>query len=641
MNQGQSKTEHILVCISSAPSNVRIIRTAAEMARAYKGHFTALYVRTPQSDRMSAEDEGRLQKNIKFAESLGADISTVSGEDIAFMIFEFSRISKVTKVVIGRNNSKRRLFGREVLADRLTRLDPEFDIHIIPDSEYKPTYRTREEYLEIIPSLKGLGITLLVLIVASLIGFLFYELDFEKPNIITVYMLGVLIASLLTKNYICSAIYSLSSVLLFNFLFTSPQFKFAADTEHTVTFAIMFAAALFVGALSNKLQRHAKESATAAYRTKILFETNSRLQQANDKEEAINITANQLQKLLSRDIAIFDGVHSFRFLSDGKAGFSPSLELAQIAYAERKRCGRGTEKNPEDECLYIAISAGEVSYAVFAIYVGEKPIEPFLMSILLSLVGDCALTLEGIRNAKEKEAAAILMKNEQLRANLLRSISHDLRTPLTSIAGNAESLIRSLGKLDEETVAELLKSTYDDSIYLIDLVENLLSITRIGDGRLKLSLAPELMDEVLHEAVARMEKRSGKHKIELVLPDELLLCNMDARLITQVVINLIDNALKYSDGGTVTVSATASDKEISVSVADMGDGIDDSLKELVFAMFYSGKKSADGSRSIGLGLALCKSIIDAHGGEISVCDNHPKGAVFRFTLKRSEVNLNE
>ncbi len=641
--KNSSHREHILVCLSSAPSNARIIRTAAEMAKAFGGVFTALYVSTPASDSMSDVNRRRLEENVKLAESLGADITTVGGEDIPYVISEFARISKVTKVVLGRSHARKRfIFEAPTLTEKLIEVAPNLDIHIIPDSEVKKNFQRGAESRNILPSLNSILVTFFVLVFSSALCGLFDYFGFTEANLITVYILGSLTCALLTRNYICGALCSMTGVLLFNFFFTEPKYTFhAADEGYIVTFAIMLAASLFTGGLANKIQTHAKESARSAYRTKLLFDTNTLLREAESEDGVLDLTSEQLGKLLSRNIAVYKRSGEFRAFPKYECEFSPNPEIAAWVCENNKRAGAGSERNAEDDCLYFPIRTNGNSYGVVAIQIGNRRLDPFENSMTSSIIGECALMLEGMQNAKEKEEAAVLMKNEQLRADLLRSISHDLRTPLTSISGNTESLLHNFDKIDAETREKILKDTYADSIYLIDLVENLLSITRIGDGRLRLNFSPELVDEVLAEAVSRMDKRSDNHKINLSVPDEIMLCNMDARLITQVVINLIDNAIKYSDGGNITVSAESRDGEIFVSVSDEGDGIPDEMKDDVFTMFYTGKNTADGRRSMGLGLALCKSIVEAHGGVIGVSDNNPRGSVFGFTLKKSEVNLNE
>ena len=247
------------------------------------------------------------------------------------------------------------------------------------------------------------------------------------------------------------------------------------------------------------------------------------------------------------------------------------------------------------------------------------------------------------QNAKEKEAAALLAQNEQTRANMLRSISHDLRTPLTSISGNASTLISGGSTLDEAAKQQIYSDIYSESMWLIGLVENLLYATRIEDGRMQLELSVEILDDIIQEAVKHILRTHPKRSIEVDMQDEIIPVAADANLIVQVIINLIDNAIKYSeDDTTITVSVKKDTDVAVVSVADNGSGIQQSEKEKVFEMFYTGaSRSSDSRRSLGLGLSLCKSIVNSHGGVIKVSDNSPKGTVVSFTLPLGEVELNE
>ena len=269
---------------------------------------------------------------------------------------------------------------------------------------------------------------------------------------------------------------------------------------------------------------------------------------------------------------------------------------------------------------------------------------PFTIAIMLIVsIITVTLAIQNIRNIEEKERAALLAKNEQLRADLLRAISHDLRTPLTSISGNAANLLANDTRLEEDARHQIFLDIYDDSIWLINLVENLLSITRIEDGRMNLRLSTELVGEVIEEALRHTNRQSDEHTIRMDLPDELLLARMDARLIVQVLINLVDNAVKYTPAGsTITVSARAQDGFAAISVLDDGPGIAPEIRPHVFEMFYTGEhKVADSRRSLGLGLALCKAIVDAHGGTITLADNPPHGCNFTFTVPLGEVTLHE
>lgn len=649
--------EHILVCLSSSPSNAKIIRTAARMANAFKGAFTALFVETPDYQVMSEEDVKRLRNNMHLAEQLGAKIETVHGEDVSYQIAEFARLSGVSKIVIGRSSATRKsIFSKPTLTEKLIANAPNLDVHIIPDTDGKNTaYRAKKARKKngIVFSVSDLLKSVAILILASCIGMLFRQLGFAEANIITVYVLGVLVTSVVTRHRVYSLISSIVSVLVFNFFFTDPQFTLRAYNQgYPVTFLIMFLAALLTSSLAVKLKEHAKQSAKSAYRTKVLFDTNQLLQQAKDKNEIVSATANQLIKLLGKDIVFY--------LTEGETLGEPHIftvsgektdkeitgtkeKAAEWVLKNNKHAGATTETLSNAKSLYLAVRVNSRVYGVVGIYIGDEPLDAFEKSILLSILGECALSLENEKNATEKEEAAILAKNEQLRANLLWAISHDLRTPLTSISGNASNLISNGNFFDEATKNQLYTDIYDDSMWLINLVENLLSVTRIEEGRLNLHISEDLVDDVITEALHHVNKKSVEHHITVRYKEDYLLAKMDAKLMVQVIINIVDNAIKYTPkGSNILIKTWKQGDKAVISIADDGDGIPDEMKARVFDMFYSGaNKIADSRRSLGLGLSLCRSIVNAHGGKITVSDNTPHGTVFTITLPAGEVEIHE
>ena len=650
--------EHILVCLSSSPSNAKIIRTAARMASAFKGAFTALFVETPDFQVMPEKDVKRLRSNMRLAEQLGAKIETVYGEDVSVQIAEFARLSGVSKIVIGRSAATRKsIFSKPTLTEKLIASAPNLDVHIIPDTKGKSSvYRAKKarKKNEIVFSVLDFLKSVAILILSSCIGLLFRYLGFAEANIITVYVFGVLITSVVTRHRIYSLISSIVSVLVFNYFFTDPQFTLQAyDKGYPITFLIMFLAALLTSSLAVKLKNHARQTAQAAYRTKVLFDTNQLLQQAKGKNEIVSATANQLIKLLGKDIVFYlaenkklSEPHIFT-VSDDKTNeeITSTNEKAVAEWVQKnnKHAGATTETLSSAKCLYLAIRVNNCVYGVVGIYIGKEPLDSFEKSILLSILGECAMSLENEKNSREKEEAAILAKNEQLRANLLRAISHDLRTPLTSISGNASNLLSNGNSFDEATKKQLYTDIYDDSMWLINLVENLLSVTRIEEGRLNLHITEDLVDDVISEALHHVNRKSIEHHISVQNKEDYLLAKMDAKLMVQVIINIVDNAIKYTPkGSNILIKTWKQGDKAMMSIADNGDGIPDDMKERVFDMFYSGaNKIADSRRSLGLGLSLCKSIVNAHGGKIAVSDNTPHGTVFTITLPAGEVEIHE
>ncbi|MCI6375629.1 MAG: sensor histidine kinase KdpD [Clostridiales bacterium] len=646
--------EHILVCLSSAPSNARVIRMASRMAGAFRCALTALFVRTAGHDRLGEEDRKRLKDNMRLAGQLGANVQIVVGEDVAYQIAEYARVSGVSQIVLGRSAmTLTGLWRRPSITDRLVQLAPGIEMHILPDGETQASVLTRLSRLRL-PHVSASDFvkTLAIFALATALSLAFYELDFSEANIIMAYILGVLLTAVTTSNRLCSSITSIASVFIFNYLFTEPRFTLRAyDTGYPVTFIIMLLAALMTGSLAARLKHHAQESAQTAYRTRVLFETNQQLSQASGRDAILAATAEQLIKLFKRNVIVYSVMDGE--LAEGKVfpaqpgGNADALgqerRVAEWALRSNRQAGASTDTFAQAQGLYLTVRLHERIYAVVGIATGADGLGVSGHGMLLAILGECALALENERNVREKEAAAMQARTEQLRADLLRAISHDLRTPLTAISGNASNLLASADALDEETRRQIYADIHDDALWLINLVENLLYVTRIEDGRMKLRLCVELMDEVMQEALRHETCKGRDHVITLRSSEEMLLARIDARLIIQVILNLVDNAIKYTPPGShIELSARREGTWICVRCADDGPGVPDAEKPRVFEMFYSGgQHCADSRRSLGLGLGLCKSIVNAHGGTIRVSDNQPCGAVFEFTVPAEEVELSE
>ena len=654
LNESQinKKDEHILVGLSSSPSNEKIIITAYKMAKAFNGTLTAIYVQTEDLNAMDEVDKERLQKNISFAEKLGAKIVTITGENVPFQISEYARLSNITKIVVGKSsNNKRSLIKKQSLVDQLMPLVTNIEMYIVPDSNVQ--YKEGKVLLKrktIIPSFKDILFTVMLLIIETLIGYLFMKIGFTESNIIMVYIVGVLVTAILTNSQICWIASSVLSVILFNFMFTFPHFSLVAYGEgYPITFAVMLIVSLITGSISNKMKSQVKKSTETAYRTKILFDANQLIQNAKNDEEIIGVTISQIKKLLDKE--------TFVYLSKNKKYYTKVLEsleeikdleevsneTIQLVLNKNMKAGYGTEYYKNDKFAYIPLSGNKKIFGVVVIKLKQNPIEPFENSILLSIIGECSLAIENYYNLKEKELNEILARNEQVRANLLRAISHDLRTPLTSIIGNSDNLLVNSKSLDEELKMQMYSEIYEDSLWLLNLVENILSITKLEDGKIKLNYTTELIDDIIDEALKHINKNEIKHSIIVKRFKDLLLVNVDVRLVIQVFINLIDNAIKYTpEGSTIIISVTKNESKAIINVIDNGPGIKVKDKDRIFEMFYIGDNIiVDGRKSLGLGLSLCKSIINAHGCEIKVSDNEPTGAIFTFDLPIKEVTIHE
>lgn len=648
----QKADDHILVCLSAAPSNLKIVNTAAKMANALQARFTALYVQT--GTKAEAMDKEKLEEHIRYAEKLGAEIVMTHGENVPLQIAEYARLSSVTIIVIGQSNARRNhFFSKSTLTEKLIEIVPDIDIHIIQDAVKNRTYSKRS-FTEPVekPSAKDYVLTAFIFAVCTLIGLLFQKLDFTDTNIVTIYILGVLLTSIVTDGYFCSIAGSVLSVFLFCFFLTEPRMSFQTyAVGYPVTFLIMLISSVLTGTLAAKLKTHAKLSAQLAFRTQVLFDTDRLLQREKGATEILGVTCTQLIRLLNRNITAY--IVKNGTLSEGKlfSGEKENIEdfltqeeqnAARWTYENRQHAGASTHHFPQAKCLYLAIRSGNNVYGVIGIPMQKETLDSFEYSILLSVINECALAMENAQNAMEKEKNAVLAKNEQLRADLLRAISHDLRTPLCSISGNADMLLSNSDRLDEATRHQIYTDIYDDSEWLIGVVENLLSITRLNDGRLKFKFTDQLLDEVIAESLRHISRKHDDYKI-MADCEELVLVRMDVQLIIQVLVNLIDNAIKYTlPGSVICIRGIKTEGKAQISVEDNGPGIPEEMKPHIFEMFYTGKTTvADSRRSLGLGLALCHSIIEAHNGTLTLTDHAPHGCNFIFTLPLSEVTLNE
>ena len=658
MDKNVDTSEHILVCISPSPSNLKVIMAAVKMAEAFHATLTAIYIKPTNYTNIEESDKLRLSNNLKFAEQNGASIATIIGDDVPLQVAEYARISGATKIVVGRSGVKRRHFwSKPPLTEQIIINVPEVDVYIIPDAAVDLKQQNEKIHLteHIRPTLKDAVITVLILIAATGVGLTFTLFGFSEANIITVFILGVLVISVLTASFLYSAIGSLASVLLFNWFFIDPKFSFHTyQTEYAVTFMIMLISSLITGTLANRLKMNARQSAREAFRAKVLFDTNQLLQKAEKTDDVIRITARQIITLLDRDVVIYPVDESGSLGSGIKLENSHSVasaeltddnekEIAEWVFKKQQAAGVYTENYSEAKAQYHPISQNDHCYGVIVLHLNGIPMESFENSVFMSILGECSLALENLRNAEEREKASVLARNEQLRSNLLRSVSHDIRTPLTSISGNASNLLYHYSQMNESTLMQIFSDIYDDSEWLIDLVENLLFISRIENGQMDLHLSMDIISDVIEEALKHVDRNVNQHIVTVSNCDEILLVKMDSRLIMQVLINLVNNAIKNTPvGSEICIQSERKEDTVVISVSDNGSGIPDSVKPHIFEMFYTGQnKVADGRRGLGLGLALCKSIIEAHKGTITLVDNQPTGCRFIISLPMEEVTVNE
>lgn len=651
----QNKEEQIIVCLTCSPSSKRVVQVAGSMAQAYGALLIAIFVETPSFKRASTEERKRLSDNFQLAESFNAQQVVLYGDDSAAQIAEYANACGATKMVMGMPPSFTGIIPKSTsFVKKIREKCKDMDLFIVPErvSYYNlgDVMGTQERF-----SMEDILKAFLILLGCTIIGYFFLHSPFSTWNVVMVYILGVLAIATSTMGRFYSLISSLLAVLLYNFFFTEPYFTFRSNPDAFVTFFVMFIVAFIASTLTTRIKEQADQEAQKAYRTDILLETSQKLQKAEDDLRIMDVTAKQLSKLLRCNLifypinesGVIDNPLVYPFNDEETMEDYISEEerkVVQWVVANKRKAGRKTNEFPDAKCEYFAIRTTSNVYAVAGLTLKDTMnIDAFEKSLLIAILDECGSSLEKYVFNEKKREMEEKANQETLRSNLLRSISHDLRTPLTSISGNAGMLMDNNIELSPQKRMEMYQAIYEDSQWLNNLVENLLSITRIDNGTLTLDTKIELIDDIINEALQHLDRNSLNYHITTNITDDLLFVRCEARLLTQVVINIVNNAVKYTPiNSDIQIDAYKDESFVYVRIADNGDGIKDEDKEQIFDMFFTvHKKNGDNRRGLGLGLALCKSIINAHGGIIYVEDNKPKGSVFIFKLPLVEVNVHE
>lgn len=638
--------DHILICLSSAPSNAKVIRTAARMAEAFHSGFTALFVQTPETKELSGENIKRLRSNLRLAEQLGAQIATVYGADPAEQIAEYARVSGITKIVMGRVNHRQHPWiGQKSLADRLIERT-DLDVYIIPDRQplyKKPLGKLRKSRVRF--SWRDAVVTLLCLAISTAVGFAFDWAGFSESNIITIYILGVLVTAVSTSGHLYGAANSLLSVLAFNFFFTEPRFTLQADgPSYPVTFLIMLSSSIIASSLASRVKEQARMAAEKSYYTELLLGSSQKLQTIRTEWDCLRLTAEQLSRMFDRPVIYAlndaDKELDFRIEPADEHTLLEKLSTEEIGVAKwvqknNKHAGATTNTLPDSKWLFLSVRGTRGVMGIVGVPIAGYVVpDAFEKNLMVALLGECGLGQERIRLEEERNQIALQTQRESLQANLLRAVSHDLRTPLTNINGSVGILMGKDQTLKPEVREQLYTAIDDDTNWLINMTENLLAATQLETDRTKLKTAPELLEDLFQSAVRQLDRRARDHHISVDLEDQTLMASMNAGMIQRVIINMMNNAIQYTPKDShIILSGTRRKDWVEISVSDDGPGIPDEAKKHLFDLFYTAEQGKpDSKRGLGLGLHLCQSIVNAHGGTITVSDHAPSGTTFRFTL---------
>lgn len=640
----------MLVCIGPSPSSARCIRWTARAADAFHAHWVALYVERIDNNDLTKEQQKTIRTNLDLAEKLGAEIVTLSGHDIAETVSEYAKLSGITNIVVGKSRNKktiRNLFELD-FEDKLISLLPNIEIYIIPGSTIRRNYKKPRKTIPIkkfnftwLDFIKTMGL----LMAATVLSLGLRRLDIGDQNIIMAYILSVLIISRITTGHVYGVIASVISVLAFNFFFTEPYYTFnTIQAGYSVTFLIMLLAALITSTLTVRIKTQASLAVQRERRTEVLYEINKKLLITRGLEQIVALTNEYIVNLFGRSVVFFaadpelgDDGSMMQGPGDVDGSVLNSADEKAVAhwvFLNQKRAGAGTDTLMGASAFYMpVISQGKV-LAVLGISCLKGTLDHNTRLFLRMIASQVAMSLERQRLSDEQRSIIVEAEKEKMRSNLLRAIAHDLRTPLAGILGASSAIRENKNTLDEKTCEKLNGDIQEEAQWLLRMVENLLSVTRINESASKVTKSPEAAEEVIAEAVGRIKKRFPQRKIIVSVPDDLLEVPMDGTLIAQVLINLLENAIKHStDDSFIEIILKKTGENAQFQVIDHGKGIADEDYPYLFTSYVpNGNKSSDSSRGMGIGLSICMTIIKAHNGTMEAYNRLEGGAVFQFSL---------
>jgi two-component system sensor histidine kinase KdpD len=633
--------ERLLVCISPSPVSERLIRSARRLADELYAEWMAIYVETPQLTAMSPEKRERVARILRQAEELGAQTSVLgspgSVATTAQTILDFARKNNVSKIIVGKPLRPRwHDILRGSMIDSLLRQSGEIDVYVVTTSD-QPSMPPEENPLRIHSSLSRYLWSVLLVVIATGVGFLIGG-RLEPTNLVMVYLLTVVIAAIYLGRG-PAILASILGVLAFDFLFVTPYFTFAvSDTQYIITFIALF----FVGLVISQLTARAREQAEAAHQreaeTAELYALSRDLAIARQLDDIVQVLIHHVEETFERSTVILlpeNGQLVTRMASTNLKLDEDEIAVADWVYRHGDPAGRHTNTLPAALFRYLPLKTARGVVGVLGVE-GPEPFSPDLTPqqrrLMDAFASQAALAIERVQFAEQARQAQLLQATEKLQTALLNSISHDLRTPLVSITGALTSLDEQSVNLDGANRRSLIVTAREEADRLNRLVGNLLSMTRIESGAIKLHLEPGDVQDLVGTALDQLGRRIANRKVQVDMPDDFPLVPMDFTLMVQVLVNVMDNAVKYSpEYCSIEVSAEVVDGKARVRVADRGEGIPPEDLTRVFDKFYRVQRPENVSGT-GLGLSISKGIVEAHNGNIQAFRRENGGTVIQIEL---------
>ncbi len=630
--------ERVLVCVGASPFSSRLVRATRRIAASIKAPWIAVHIETPAGARMSKTDRDQLAQTLHLAEQLGGETVTLTGHNLAEELIHYAHTRHVTKIIAGKPHRRhwQDWFVRSPV-DELTRNCGDIDIYVISGDPDTPRAAASRPAVRAAQGRDYLAAVVVVLACSGVSELLSHWL--AATNLVMVYLLGVVFIA--TRFGSAAAILAaVLSVLAFDFFFVPPTLTFAVqDTQYLLTFAVMLATGLTISRLTARVQFQAASARSRERRIAALYAVSHQLAAARTREQIAQAAMRHVADSVDAQVTLLLANDNGRLLSVSSetAGFAPSPHdqaVARWAFDHGEPAGHGTTTLAVADGLYVPLNTSHGTVGVLGILPHEPwgTTGPERLHLLEAFAGLIALAIERVQLAAEAARIRVQIETEQLRSSLLSAVSHDLRTPLAVITGGAGTLLEGGDSLDRSVRQELLESVLGEADHLNRLVANLLDMTRLEAGGLEVSKEWQSFEEIVGAAIARASQQLAEHPVLTNLAAELPFVPMDDLLIGQVLLNLIENAAKYSAPGTpIEISAAAHDGQLTVEIADRGRGLPPEDLDRVFEKFYRAGNAA-GRPGAGLGLAICRGIIELHGGTI-VAQNRPGGgAVFRFSL---------
>lgn len=619
-----ASSERILVCIGEDQNAVRLVRAGHRMATGLRAAWMAAHVETPAQLVRSEAERERVLDALRLAESLGAEARSLSGEDRVQAVLDLARLRNVTRILVGKPRRQSWwLAWRASMLDRLLRESNEIEIvasagDAPPNTEPRPHVRGSRRALA-----QQLGRAALVVAAATAVGYGLYDgLRLELTEVLMSYMLAIVFTAT-QYGRVPALCASVLSVLLFDFCFVKPRHSFAVgDSRYVLTFLSLLVVGWVISTLTDRVRGQAEFARERERRSSALYALVRDLGRTQQPAEVARLSAHHLAAVCEGRVDVY--------LPDASVD-ADEPGVVRWVQDNGRPAGRGTETLPGSKRHYMPLRSGARVLGVAATPGARELEDPAALLVVEALCEQTAVVLERMQLAEEARRAESRARTEELRNSILSSISHDLRTPLATITGTASMLMTDGEKLPPMLRYDLAQGVFEEAERLNKLVGNVLDITRLEAGAMRIRKEWVPLDEVVGSALRRVEPRLAGRSIDLELPPTLPLVPMDEVLIEQVLVNLLENALKYGAPGTpITIAARAEPGAVFVSVSDRGQGVPAAQRERVFDKFFRGDSS--GQEGVGLGLAICRGILAVHGGSIELADRAGGGSEFRFRL---------